>query len=207
MIFNKHSEIEGSHAILSPSGYSWLNYESEEDFFRRFKSSYAQAIGTALHEFARKCIERKRRLNKSHRDLAIFYLQDAGIPRSVIDPNDWFDTVAAYVNDAIGFKMTPEVPLLYSANAYGTTDAIAFKSNVLRIHDLKTGITPAKMDQLILYAAYFCLEYHYKPKDLETHLRIYQSNEVLEYDPPVDDIQIAITKTIEADKVISKFRE
>ena len=32
-------------------------------------------------------------------------------------------------------------------------------NKILRIHDYKSGITPAKMDQLMIYAALFCLEY------------------------------------------------
>lgn len=207
MIFNRHSEIEGSHAILSPSGYSWLGYGTEEEFFKRFKSSYSQAIGTSLHSLAKTLIDGRIRLTKTDKKTAIVHLLEDGIPRSVIDPDDWYDTLSVYVNDAIGFRMTPEVPLLYSINAFGTTDAISFRDKILRIHDLKTGITPAKMDQLMLYAAYFCLEYHVDPKDIETHLRIYQSKEVLEYDPEPIDIREVMDKTIAADKVVSKFRE
>ena len=207
MIFNKHSELEGNHAILSPSGYSWLNYKNEEQFFKRFKASYMQAIGTSIHGLAKELIENKIRLNKNDKKIVTLHLIEDGIPRSIIEPEDWYDTLVAYVNDAIGFRMTPEVPLLYSPNAFGTTDAIAFRENVLRIHDLKTGVTPAKMDQLILYAAYFCLEYKVKPKEIETHLRIYQSKEVLVLDPDPQDILDAMDQTILADKVIAKFRD
>lgn len=207
MIFNKHSELEGNHAILSPSGYSWLNYKNEEEFFRRFKAAYAQAIGTSIHGLAKELIENKIRLNKGDKKIALLHLIEDGIPRSIIEPDDWYDTLMAYVNDAIGFRMTPEVPLLYSPNAFGTTDTISFRENVLRIHDLKTGVTPAKMDQLILYAAYFCLEYKVKPKEIETHLRIYQSHEVLILDPDPEDILDAMDQTILADKVIAKFRD
>ena len=207
MIFNKHSELEGNHAILSPSGYSWLNYKNEEEFFRRFKAAYAQAIGTSIHGLAKELIENKIRLSKGDKKIALLHLIEDGIPRSIIEPDDWYDTLMAYVNDAIGFRMTPEVPLLYSPNAFGTTDTISFRENVLRIHDLKTGVTPAKMDQLILYAAYFCLEYKVKPKEIETHLRIYQSHEVLILDPDPEDILDAMDQTILADKVIAKFRD
>lgn len=207
MIFNKHSELEGNHAILSPSGYSWLNYKNEEEFFRRFKAAYAQAIGTSIHGLAKELIENKIRLSKGDKKIALLHLIEDGIPRSIIEPDDWYDTLMVYVNDAIGFRMTPEVPLLYSPNAFGTTDTISFRENVLRIHDLKTGVTPAKMDQLILYAAYFCLEYKVKPKEIETHLRIYQSHEVLILDPDPEDILDAMDQTILADKVIAKFRD
>ena len=207
MIFNRHSELDGSHAILSPSGYSWLNYENEEDFYRRFKSTYAQAIGTSIHALAKDLIENRIKLSDSDKKLVTVHLIQDGIPRSIIEPNDWFQTLKAYVNDAIGFRMTPEVPLVYSLNAFGTTDAISFRDDILRIHDLKTGITPAKMDQLLCYAAYFCLEYKVKPKDIQTNLRIYQKENVMVLDPEPDDISTIIDKTIAADKVISKFRE
>lgn len=60
-----------------------------------------------------------------------------------------------YVNDAIGFKMTPEQPLFYSENCFGTADAISYRNKLLRIHDLKTGLIPAHMEQLMIYAALF----------------------------------------------------
>lgn len=48
-----------------------------------------------------------------------------------------------YVNDAIGYKMTPEQTLFYSENCFGTADSISYRSGLLRIHDLKTGVIPA----------------------------------------------------------------
>lgn len=67
-------------------------------------------------------------------------------------------TLNAYVNDAIGYKMIPEQILFYSDNCFGTADAIVFRNGLLRIHDLKTGVIPAHMEQLEVYAALFCLE-------------------------------------------------
>ena len=69
------------------------------------------------------------------------------------------DTVNMFVNDAIGFKMTSEQPLYYNGFCFGTADAIEYRRNILRIHDLKTGETEGKMDQLKIYAALFCLNY------------------------------------------------
>lgn len=51
--------------------------------------------------------------------------------------------------------MTPEQILYYSDRWFGTADSIAFDKNMLRIHDLKTGRRPAKMEQLMVYAALF----------------------------------------------------
>jgi hypothetical protein len=110
----------------------------------------------------------------------------------------------SYVNDCIGFRMTPEVVLAYSENSFGTTDAISFneKEKLLRIFDLKTGSTPAHMEQLLVYTALFCLEYRKKPKDISTELRIYQSNEILSYEPSVEDICPIMDKIVSFDKFI-----
>lgn len=109
-----------------------------------------------------------------------------------------------YVNDAIGFKMTPEQPLFYSENCFGTADAISYRNKLLRIHDLKTGLIPAHMEQLMIYAALFCLEYKVKPADIDMELRIYQNNEVLYHNPTAEDIVPIMDKIITFDKVIRK---
>ena len=58
--------------------------------------------------------------------------------------------VQAYVNDAIKYDMTPEVPLYFSEFCFGTADAISFKDSLLRIHDLKTGKSQPHMEQLLI---------------------------------------------------------
>ena len=79
--------------------------------------------------------------------------------------------------------MTTEVCLFYSINAFGTADAISFRNNTLRIHDLKNGRTPASIKQLEIYAALFCLEYSFNPRDIDIELRLYQLDEVLVENP------------------------
>ena len=116
-------------------------------------------------------------------------------------------TLNMYVNDAIGFKMVPEQPLFYSENCFGTTDAIAFRNRMLRIHDLKTGVIPAHMEQLEIYAALFCLEYKIKPADIEMELRIYQNNQILYENPTAETIVPIMDKIITFDKVINKIKE
>ena len=111
-----------------------------------------------------------------------------------------------YVNDAIGYRMTPEQPLYYSENCFGTADAIAFRDGFLRIHDLKTGVTPTHIEQLIVYAALFCLEYRTKPSDIEVELRIYQNDEVLIHNPEVDEIAPVIDKIISFDKLLKQIK-
>lgn len=115
-------------------------------------------------------------------------------------------TLNMYVNDAIGYRMTPEQVLFYSENCFGTTDAIAFRNNLLRIHDFKSGVVPAHMEQLEIYAALFCLEYAVRPADIEIELRLYQNSEIVYANPTADDILPIMEKIITFDKIINKIR-
>jgi hypothetical protein len=105
--------------------------------------------------------------------------------------------------------MTPEQPLFYSQNCYGTADCIGFstRGNRLRIHDLKTGETPASEHQLEVYAALFCMEYRFRPFDLQTELRIYQSDEVRVYEADPDGIFHIMDRIRTFDKRIEAMRQ
>jgi hypothetical protein len=116
-------------------------------------------------------------------------------------------TLNMFVNDAIGYKMESEQILLYSENCFGTADAICFRNDILRIHDLKTGELKTHMEQLMIYAALFCLEYKVKPHDIQIVLRIYQNNEIVELEPEPDDIVHIMDRIISADKIISSIKE
>ena len=181
MNFNKHYSIEGKHAFLGASKFHWINYD-EEKLTERFLTQQAAAKGTILHDFAAQCIMLGQKLPKSQK------------------------TLNMYVNDAIGFKMEPEQVLYYSDNCFGTADAIIFRNNLLRIHDLKTGITKAHMEQLEIYAALFCLEYNKRPGDIDMELRIYQNNEILIHQPEADDILPIMDKIMSFDKLIEKLK-
>ncbi len=182
MNFNKHSNLEGQHAFLGASKYHWINY-SEDKVAESYSRFLATQKGTQLHEFAAQCIRLGQKLPKSKK------------------------TLNAYVNDAIGFKMIPEQILFYSDNCFGTADAIAFRGDELRIHDLKTGVIPAHMEQLEVYAALFCLEYKVKPADIRMELRLYQSDDILVANPTVEDIAPIMDKIITFDKIINKIKE
>lgn len=181
MNFNRHSELEGQHAFLSASKYHWVNY-SEEKLDSSFKKFLATQRGTRLHAFACECIRLGIKLPKSK------------------------NTLNLYVNDAIGFKMTPEQVLYYSPNCFGTSDAISFRKNILRIYDLKTGETAASMKQLEVYEALFCLEYHINPNDIKADLRLYQVNEVIMHEPSPEEIMRIIDKIVVFDKQIEKMK-
>lgn len=181
MTFNKHYTLEGKHALLSASKYHWLNY-SDEKFDEFFRTARAAQMGTELHALAAKLITLGVKLPRTHK------------------------TLNMYVNDGIGFQMTPEVTLYFSDNCFGTADTIMFKKDVLRIHDLKTGTTHASMSQLDIYTALFCLEYKIDPATIRIENRIYKNDEVTFREPPVEDILYVMDKIITFDQRIDKLK-
>ena len=84
----------------------------------------------------------------------------------------------------------------------GTADAISFRNNFLRIHDLKTGTRPVHIEQLEIYAALFCLEYKVKPTDIKIELRIYQNDEILVHEPEADEIIVIMNKIVHLNKIL-----
>lgn len=182
MRFNPHFDLEGRHAYLSPSKYHWMNYDDGK-FDRVFTSRMASARGTALHKFALDAI------------------------RLGIKLPDVTKTMNLYVNDCIGYRMTPEQPVFYSDNAFGTPDAISFRDDLLRIFDLKTGLHPASVHQLEVYAALFCLEYRYKPHEIKYDLRIYQNDEVKIFEVDPEEILRITDRITTFDKRLNELRE
>ena len=183
MNWNDHSKLEGLHAFLGASSCSWLNY-SEEQLEKRYHSAMAKTIGTRLHEFAKEAIELGIQLKRCNK------------------------TLNMHVNDAISYRMTPEVVLYYSENCFGTADAISFspKTKMLRIHDLKTGATSVHMGQLEIYAALFCLEYGHDPSSISIELRIYQNNDCQKHVPEPQVIKDIMDKIIYFDKLIDQIK-
>lgn len=178
MNFTKHLNLEGLHAPFSASQSSWLRYDDNK-VLDVYKNKRAKEIGTRLHSWAKETI-------------------DLGIkqPRSS-------KTLYAYVNDAIGFKMNTEVVLYYSDYFFGTADAISFRNNILRIHDLKTG-NSGHMEQLEIYAALFCLEYKIKPGDIKIELRLYKNDEVIVHTPTAEDILPIMDKIVSFNKLLEQ---
>lgn len=191
MKFCNHKNLEGLHAMFSPSQSHWLRYDDEK-VIEVYQNRRAAERGSRLHQWAKDTI-------------------DLGIkqPRSS-------KTLSAYVNDAIGFMMSTEVVLFYSERFFGTADAISFRyekesgKEVLRIHDLKTGKVgkiESHMEQLEVYAALFCLEYKIKPGDIAIKLRVYKNDEVICHEPTAEDIVPIIDKIIHLDKILMKQEE
>lgn len=177
----ERSRLKGQHALLSPSNWHWLNYDIPK--LREYCANYdAAQRGTRLHELAKNHIELGIRMPKSR------------------------DTLSMYINDALGYHMDPEQLLAYSYNCYGTADSISYKRGLLRVHDLKTGTTPASMNQLKIYAALYFLEHGIDPKTAGIELRIYQSNEVAVEEPDRADIQDIMDKIVLFDEEIEKMK-
>lgn len=181
MIFNDHSALVGMHAFLSASKYSWVNY-SDSKLVDTYSNFQAAQRGTELHEFAKEAIRLGIKLPKSSK------------------------TLNMYVNDALGYRMTPEQVLFYSSNCFGTADAISFKNGLLRIHDLKTGVTPVSMTQLEIYASLFCLEYKVKPSEINVELRIYQNDDIQTHIPEVERLMAIMDKIISFDRIIEELK-
>ncbi len=182
MNWNKHSNLEGQHAFLGASKYHWVNYDDTK-VAETYSKFLAIQKGTILHDFAAQCIRLGQKLPKSKK------------------------TLNMYVNDAVGYKMVPEQVLYFSENCFGTADSIIFRDKLLRIHDLKTGATKAHMEQLEIYAALFCLEYKYKPSDIDIELRLYQNDEIIFFKPTAEDIVPIMDKIIAFDKIINQIKE
>jgi hypothetical protein len=207
MTFNKHSELDGRHAVLSPSRPYWLNYD-EEALDRFYASSYATDIGTLVHEYACDRIQFKMPIdieNDEAKTGLLLHLLKAGIPFRVIDLDRIFTNMVPYVNDAIGYRMEAEVHLKYSDLCFGTADAIGVRGMQLRIHDLKTGTTPAHMEQLLVYAALFFHEYKrdYRPTTMKVELRIYQNNDIVTYQPTLDEIKNTMDCIVAEDRYLT----
>ena len=216
MNYNKHLNLEGKHAFLGASKHSWLN-KSNDQLVDAYARQYITQIGTALHDIARKHIKHGFKMSRSSKkEVLLSLIEDYRIPGYIIDKainyDEVFDNLAVYVCDAIGYHMIPEQILYYSDDCFGTADAITpldmvFKQKLLRIHDLKTGTTPAHIDQLMIYAALFLLEYNTKPHEIDIELRIYQNSEVLCHTPSAEDLVPIMDRIITADKILKTAKE
>jgi hypothetical protein len=192
MIFNTHSNLVGKHATLSASKYHWLRY-SKDKLQTWFLTQLQAAKGTEWHNFAALAIKMRQKLPRNGK------------------------TVNMYVNDCIGFNMTPEQVLFYSIRSFGTADAIGFRRiegpdgqmrNELRIFDLKTGVSKASFDQLLIYSGFFMLEYDMLPGDLDfVEFRIYQNDAIEIWSPQIEDLAYVIDRIKTSDRILEEMFE
>lgn len=181
MQFNPHYKLAGQHAFLSASKYHWINYD-EEKLAEVWLNSQAAKRGVELHALAHQLVKLGVKLPKNSR------------------------TLNMYVNDAIGYRMETEQILFYSENCYGTADTVSFVKNLLRIHDLKTGLITGSMHQLEIYAALFCLEYGFKPGEITIETRIYQNDEVVVEELTTDVVAHLMSKIVVFDQFIERLK-
>ena len=206
MNWNRHSNLEGAHAFLSASKYNWLN-KTDDELVDSYRNSFSATIGTLLHAYAADCIRYREKLYKRDMHGVKIDLLRRGIPENCIDIGAVFPNLMTYVNDAIEYRMDSEILLYYSDLCFGTADAIQVSSDILRIHDLKTGVSPVKMEQLEIYAALFYLEYGYKPERMRTELRIYQLDDILVHEPEIERIREVMNAIVSKDRVLQKLKE
>lgn len=183
MRFNTHWELEGKHAFLGASKHHWINYDLEK-MEHIWENQFASERGVQRHKLAAELIKQRVRL-----------------------PVDPPTTLGLYVNDAIGFRMSPEVVLKFSDNCFGTADAIGFHKGILRVHDLKTGKHPGSEHQLEIYCALFCHEYGHNPYNIEMITRIYQNDQAYEFLPDPAEITRIMEKAQDFDKQIEIMKE
>lgn len=178
--------------MLSASKGHWIDYDDAK-MRQTFDSAMQAARGTDLHNLAAEHIRLGVKMPGNRQ------------------------TINAYVNDAIGFRMSPEVVLRASDIAFGTADAIGFRNEynpntneeepVLRVFDLKTGTTRTTFRQLLIYAAYFCIEYRVDPYRINVVLRIYQNDEYKEEIPEASRIFDVMKKTLHNTELVEKMQE
>jgi hypothetical protein len=172
---------------MAPSNYHWVNYD-EDKMDKTIFTAQAARLGDRKHALAAELINLRVKLPTLRK------------------------TINLYVNDAIGYGMTPEQPLYYSENCFGTADAISFRLDpvterwMLRIHDLKTGSTRTSVKQLEIYACLFALEYNFDISEIDIELRIYKSDDIEIYIPDLDDLLHIIDKIKTYDKRIEEIK-
>ena len=182
MRFNKHWNLEGSHAYFGASKYHWIRYDDSK-MQNVFMNQFESQLGNRKHAWAAEAINLGLRQAKTKK------------------------TLNMYINDAIGFGMTPEVTLYFSSNFFGTADAISFDEQTLRVSDLRTGKHPASFDQTLIYCALFCHEYGLNPYDIEMIMRIYQNDEILELVANPEDVRDIMDKMKRWDPIIEDMKE
>jgi len=228
IILHEHPNLIGQHAIFSPSQSAWLRYDNDQ-IEERIINQNRNFLGTEIHEFAAQQIKLNIRVtnNRALRngienfiytkykalsttgEISAFAMKLIKSVRYL--HSDVLGAIRKYINDGIGFKMDVEWPIYYSDYIFGTADSVVLRDNCLHIHDLKTGLTPAHPEQLMVYAALFCLEYgpvnDFKPQNIVYDLRMYKcdyDDYTLRMTPTHEDIIPIMDRIIKITKVANK---
>ncbi len=214
--------LKGKHAKLPPSQATrWATKNlTADDIFKMICSGYSQEVGTLIHEYAENAIRYRIKILKSDKKELRKWLLMHNIPENIVVyyVDRTFPNLMMYVNDAIGYRMDTEVPVSYSAipmaefkshgklpPIFGHADALRFKKSQLMIFDLKTGLSPVHMEQLMTYAALYCLQEKLKPGCIDIELRIYQNNEAKIHTPTAEEILPIMDRIVAYDKMLTNY--
>lgn len=159
-------------AVFSPSERAWIRY-SKEKIVAKVNQWDTVQRGVDLHALAAEAIRLQVQLSSEN------------------------GVISQYVRDAITYDCEVEVPLSYSQYIYGTADALRFdfSTKTLYVFDLKTGKKEASTDQVLIYAAMWCLINNIDPYDIDFDLRIYS------------DVNTIILRTEDNSGIQDKVRE
>lgn len=223
MSYEKNLKPSEDHAVFSPSQSAWLRYDKEQ-IINRLCSVDAKRLGTELHEFAKAQIDLRIKarscrgltdsfatyIYRKYYDDEIEFVSKQGekILQSISRiPKPTICTLQSYINDCIGFCMTTEQCIAYDlVYFFGTMDAHCYRDDILRISDLKTGVTPAKMEQLLIYAALYCLSKKIQPKNMKRiELRIYQGDKIIYHEPTPTEVEDIMKIIIEDYKIACEY--
>lgn len=218
MNLNSYSNLRGSHAAFPASQPSWLN-ASIDDCLGKYHNRFRKELGTEIHAYAANEIrlfhkktsvktiyqEIESYIASTHLDYKTEDITDLGwtyIKHLDTISNEAIATVKDYINDGVSMRMNVEEVIYYSDYFFGTSDTLLFKNNKLVIHDLKTGMTQPHMEQLMIYAALFCLQHKVAPGTIEMELVIYQNADKEFYYPGADEILPIMDKIVTIDKAL-----
>ena len=205
------------HAIFSPSQPAWANYDDEQ-LINAYCNAHRAELGTDIHEWSSIQVKLKNKISnikeieKGVKTYIYQKYENAPEYRSALLthmgylPHEIYPTVKLFVNDSIGYRMDSEEKVIYSDLFWGKSDSIKFEDNLLRVFDLKTGSRQAKVTQLLVYSALYCLQEHIKPNEIEIETRIYQNGEVIIDNPPSDVVYDIMKDIVHKDTVVNKLR-
>lgn len=220
MGLQENLKLKGQHALFSPSQPAWLNYNDDE-FINKLTGKYRSNLGTEIHEWSAVQINLGHKvtsLREIYKDVETHIYEkysstDYGLSsyghtllhNMKYIPEETFSTVKTYINDCVALKMDTEVLVDFSDNFFGTADAIRFDGKALKVFDLKTGSSPAKIEQPLIYACLYLLKYRLAAESISVEVRIYQNNDILRAIPEPNDLIPIMNKIIHFDSIMDTY--